>query len=245
MAQASGLPGVIDRIDERAPRRQTVYVYQAPVRIWHWTTVLCITVLAITGYLIGSPPPSLSGEASAHYQMGYIRFAHFAAGYVLAIGLVCRFLWAFVGNKWSRQIFVLPVWDRTWWWGLLYEIKWYMFLVRDPKKYIGHNPAGHASMFALVLMLVFMICTGFAMYGEGAGIESWQYRMFGWVFDIFPNSQDVHTWHHLGMWGIVVFVIGHVYAAVREDILSRQSMISSIVSGERVFRDDYRDGFRD
>jgi Ni/Fe-hydrogenase 1 B-type cytochrome subunit len=41
------------------------------------------------------------------------------------------------------------------------------------------------------------------------------------------------------MWGIVVFVIIHVYAAVREDIMSRQSLISSMVSGERLFRDEY------
>jgi Ni/Fe-hydrogenase 1 B-type cytochrome subunit len=43
------------------------------------------------------------------------------------------------------------------------------------------------------------------------------------------------------MWAIVTFVIVHVYAAVREDILSRQSMISSMVSGERLFRDDLKD----
>lgn len=240
MSQVSGLPGVVDRVSEKAPRRQVVYVYQAPVRIWHWVSALGITVLAITGYLIGSPPPSLSGEASNHYLMGYIRFAHFAAGYVVAIGLLFRFFWAFVGNKWSRQIFVVPVWDRKWWDGFFYEIAWYLFIVRDPRKYIGHNPAGHASMFGFVMLLLFMICTGFAMYAEGAGRESWQYAMFGWVFSIFPNSQDVHTYHHLGMWGIVVFVIVHIYAAVREDVLSRQSMISSIVSGERVFRDDFR-----
>jgi Ni/Fe-hydrogenase 1 B-type cytochrome subunit len=41
------------------------------------------------------------------------------------------------------------------------------------------------------------------------------------------------------MWGIVLFVIIHVYAAVREDIVSRQSLISSMVSGERLFRDEY------
>ena len=81
--------------------------------------------------------------------------------------------------------------------------------------------------------------TNFALYSEGAGRDSWQYKLFGWVFAIWPNSQDVHTWHHLGMWGIVVFVIIHVYAAVREDIMSRQSLISSMVSGERLFRDEY------
>ena len=40
-----------------------------------------------------------------------------------------------------------------------------------------------------------------------------------------------------GMWAVVIFVIVHIYTAVREDIMSRQSLISSMISGERVFRD--------
>gem|GEM_PF-1532947 len=38
------------------------YVFEAPVRIWHWLTVLCMAVLMVTGYFIGKPPPFLSGE---------------------------------------------------------------------------------------------------------------------------------------------------------------------------------------
>ena len=28
------------------------YVFEAPVRIWHWLTVLCMAVLMVTGYFI-------------------------------------------------------------------------------------------------------------------------------------------------------------------------------------------------
>lgn len=241
MSQISEVQGALDGHGEKAAARQTVYVYEAPVRLWHWVNALAILVLGITGYFIGSPLPSVPGEASNSFLMGYIRFAHFAAGYVLAVGLIFRIYWAFVGNSYARQLFILPVWDRLWRWGVFYELKWYLFLVKDPKKYIGHNPLAHVAMWFFMLFLVFMICTGFALYSEGAGIDSWQYKLFGWVFAIFPNSQDVHTFHHLGMWAIVTFVIVHIYAAVREDIMSRQSMISSIISGERVFRDDFRD----
>lgn len=239
MSEVTKLHGALDFTGERAASHQTVYVYEAPVRLWHWTNALAIVVLAITGYLIGSPLPSLSGEASDHFMMGYIRFAHFAAGYVVAVGFLLRIYWAFVGNRYARQLFLPPVWDKTWRWGALYEFKWYLFLVDKPKKYVGHNPLAATFMFGFMLLLVFQICTGFALYGEGAGHQSWQYRAFGWVFSIWPNSQTVHTLHHLTMWGIIVFVILHVYAAVREDIMSRQSMISSIVSGERVFRDEF------
>jgi Ni/Fe-hydrogenase 1 B-type cytochrome subunit len=69
------------------------------------------------------------------------------------------------------------------------------------------------------------------------GLGSWQDRLFGWVIPLMGGSQAVHSWHHLGMWGIVTFVILHVYAAVREDIMSRQTMISTMISGQRTFRE--------
>jgi len=79
-----------DRVVARAQSIKSVYVFEAPVRIWHWINALAITVLAVTGYLIGSPLPTQPGEASANYLMGYIRFAHFAAGYLLAVGILGR-----------------------------------------------------------------------------------------------------------------------------------------------------------
>jgi Ni/Fe-hydrogenase 1 B-type cytochrome subunit len=237
----SGL-GIADLHNETIIRRPSVFVYEWPVRLWHWVNALAVVVLAVTGYFIGSPPPSQPGEASASFLFGYLRFTHFTAGYILAIGFLVRIYWGCVGNAHARQIFYIPFWSGTWWRGAIQEAKWYVFLVKEPKKYIGHNPLGHLAMVSMfTVFTVFMICTGFALYSEGEGIDSWQARLFGWVFKIFPNSQDVHTLHHLGMWVIVVFVILHVYAALREEIMSRQTMLSAIVSGERYFRDERED----
>ncbi|SMH34214.1 Ni/Fe-hydrogenase, b-type cytochrome subunit [Azospirillum agricola] len=217
---------------------KAIYVYEVPVRLWHWVNALAITVLAVTGYLIGSPLPSMPGEASANYLMGYIRFAHFAAGYIFAIGFLGRLYWAFAGNHHARQLFRFPFWDGHWWGELFLEARWYLFLERKPKLYVGHNPLAQFAMFwTIAVGSVFMIVTGFALYGEGAGVDSWQDRLFGWVIPLFGQSQDVHTWHHLGMWVIILFVMVHVYAAVREDIMSRQSIISTMVSGVRTFKD--------
>ncbi|MBI2313509.1 MAG: Ni/Fe-hydrogenase, b-type cytochrome subunit [Betaproteobacteria bacterium] len=227
----------IDNDAETAAGR-SVYVYEGPVRLWHWINALCILTLAVTGYLIASPLPTVAGEASANFLMGYIRFAHFSAAYVFAVAFLVRIYWAIAGNHHARQLFVLPVTDREWWRGLLHELRYYFFLARLPKKYLGHNPLAHFFMFLFVTVAsVLMIFTGFALYGEGKGLGSWQDALFGWVIPFLGGSQATHSWHHLGMWGIVCFVIIHVYAAIREDILSRQSMISTMVSGYRMFRD--------
>ena len=227
--------------DVRTARRVTsVYVYEAPVRLWHWINALAIVVLALTGYFIGKPPPSVTvAEASEQFLFGYLRFAHFAAGYVLTIGLAARLYWAFVGNHHARQIFQLPIRDARWRKEVLWEMRWYAFLERDPKKYVGHNPLAQIAMFSFAaLMLPFMIATGFALYAEGQQAGGWADTLFGWVIPLFGSSLDVHMWHRLGMWGIVIFSIVHIYAAIREDIMSRQSMVSTMISGHRTFKDD-------
>jgi Ni/Fe-hydrogenase 1 B-type cytochrome subunit len=214
----------------------SVYVYPASVRLWHWLSAMAIVVLCITGYFIGKPMPTLSGPAGTHFMMGYIRFAHFSAGYVLAIGLVFRVCYAVFLNPFSREIFVLPVLTAQWWKELFYEIRWYLFLVRYPHKYVGHNPFSQVAMFTFLIVAVLMSCSGFALYGEGLGHNSWAYHLFGWVFSVVGGSLSLHEWHRLGMWSIVLFVMVHLYAAIREDIMSRQSIISTMISGFRLFK---------
>ncbi|MDF1588371.1 MAG: Ni/Fe-hydrogenase, b-type cytochrome subunit [Gammaproteobacteria bacterium] len=215
-----------------------VYVYEAPLRLWHWINALAIIILAVTGYFIGSPLPTMSGEASDHYLMGYIRFSHFSAGYIVLIGFIFRLYWAFVGNKHAREIFLHNVLSATYWRGLWHEIKWYLFMEKEPEQYEGHNPLAIFVMhWFFVYGIIFMIFTGFALYGEGTGAGSWAHIAFSsWLIPLFGQSMDVHTWHHFGMWLIILFVMIHVYVAVREDIMSRQSIISSMISGWRTLK---------
>ena len=90
-------------------RQTSVYVYETPVRLWHWINAAAIFVLCVTGYFIGSPPPSMQiAEATHQFVFGYIRFAHFAAGWILALGFLGRIYWAIFGNPHARQLFLLP-----------------------------------------------------------------------------------------------------------------------------------------
>jgi hypothetical protein len=50
------------KIDAEITRDGMVYVYEAPVRAWHWINAAAIVGLFLTGYLIGSPPPALTGS---------------------------------------------------------------------------------------------------------------------------------------------------------------------------------------
>ncbi|MEM5291989.1 Ni/Fe-hydrogenase, b-type cytochrome subunit [Paraburkholderia sabiae] len=222
---------------DTVPPAEAIYVYEAPVRIWHWINAVSIMVLAVTGYLIGSPLPTQPGEVSAHFLMGYIRFAHFTAAYLFAIGLAGRAYWAIVGNHHAREMFWVPVFSREYWLDTFAMLRYYAFLGPTPRQFSGHNPLSRFAMFFVFLLVsLFMSVTGFALYGEGAQAGSWQQIAFGWVRPLLGQSQGVHTWHHLGMWAILIFVILHVYAAIREDIMGRQSVVGSMISGYRTFK---------
>lgn len=223
--------------EERATPLTATYVWEAPVRLWHWVNAAAILTLAGTGYLIASPPFSAPGEATDHYLMGVTRFIHFAAGYILAVGLLGRAYWALVGNHYARQLFVLPLRDRAWRHALFQELRWYALQGR-PEKMNGHNPLAQLAMFMLFLLVtLFMIVTGFALYSEGTGLGSWQDLLFGWAIPLLGGSQATHTFHHLGMWVLLIFIIVHIYIAIREDIMGPQSMVSTMISGWRTFRD--------
>ncbi|MCU0951383.1 MAG: Ni/Fe-hydrogenase, b-type cytochrome subunit [Burkholderiaceae bacterium] len=215
-----------------------VYVWEAPIRLWHWVMMFAMFVLIATGFLIGVPPPSVGGEATFNFWFGYIRFLHFAAGYVFAIMFVLRVYWAIVGNKFAREIFVVPYSMLSWkfWDGLIHQTLYYLFVHKESRGYQGHNPLAAAAMFFMYLLgSVWIILSGFALYGEGTGMGTWQFTFFtSWLQPLIGDSQALHTWHRVGMWYLILFSIVHMYMVVREDVFSKETVISTMVNGWRV-----------
>jgi len=223
--------------DERISQ---IYVYEAPVRLWHWLNALAVIALSLTGYFIGTPLPSYTGDPGTVYVMGWIRVIHLSAGYLFAALWVLRVWWAIVGNGFARLLFVPPLWTKRWIHGLLDQIAWNLFLKNRSERYSGLNPLAHVAMLLMfVLPSVVLLVTGFGMYAEVAGPESWQYHLFAWM-RVTENTIDLHTLHRASMWVVSVFLMIHVYIAVREDIVSRQSMVSTMLSGFRLFKGSKR-----
>jgi len=216
-----------------------LYVFNAGVRAWHWIHAIAITVLIVTGYFIANPLPSMSGEASDYFVMGYMRLAHFIAAFIFAIGIAFRAYVALVGDHWARELFIVPLWRLEFWKRVIHEVMFYLFLTRKMSKNPGHNPLAQLFMWGINIVLgVFMVCTGFALYSQGTGDGSWADTMFGWVFVLVPSSQAVRMWHLMGMWIMLLFVIIHVYMVIRAEFLSRQNGIGAMINGWRTFKDD-------
>ncbi len=54
------------------------------------------------------------------------------------------------------------------------------------------------------------------------------------MLPLLGYSQNVHTLHHLGMWYLLIFSLVHMYMVVREDIMSGETVISTMINGWRV-----------
>lgn len=99
-------------------------------------------MLVITGFLIGWPPIANYATTWDTYFFGNIILLHLVCGMLFAVLMLYRIYWAFVGNKYSRMIFILPFWDMEWIKGIFGTALYYLFLNKHPKEYVGHNPLG-------------------------------------------------------------------------------------------------------
>ena len=216
---------------------EPVYVYEAPVRLWHWVTMICFIVLAGSGYLIGSPLPAVGGEAVNSFLFGYIRMIHMISGFILAVMFVVRIYWAIIGNHHARAIFLPPLWSVAWWKGLFGDIADYLFVPREKELWTGHNPLAQVAMFFMfVLGTLFIIVTGFALYAQQWPAGTSYMKLFGWVFLWLGDPQNVRTWHHLAMWYVVLFSVAHMYMVFRQDIMGGTTIVSTMINGIRMFK---------
>ncbi|MDR0587942.1 MAG: Ni/Fe-hydrogenase, b-type cytochrome subunit [Burkholderiales bacterium] len=216
-----------------------IYVYEAPVRLWHWITVAMMFPLIITGYLIGDPPLPVyvGGEATEIYTFAWVRIIHFACAMIFTVALGMRIYWAFVGNHHARSIFLPPVWRFSWWKGLWDQAMYYLFVNKESPSWIGHNPLAQIAMCAMFFLgSLFIIITGFALYAQQwSWGEGWMF-LFSWVHKLFGSTQAVRTAHHLAMYYLIIFSMAHMYMVFREDIMGHESVIGTMVNGIRMFK---------
>jgi len=206
-----------------------VYVWEWPVRMTHWCTAYAILFLAVTGFYMGNPYIQVTGAAGQHFVMGWMKTIHFWAATVFALSVVSRILWMFMGNTYSRWDKFIPIEKRRLS-GLWDSLRYYLFQLRQPPGFVGHNPlAGFTYLFVFALFLL-MMATGLSLYSMSAHVES-PFRVFRFLLPIVGGPQTARFLHHLGMWGILAFAVHHVYSAVLMSQVEARGTVESMASG--------------
>jgi len=215
-----------------------VYVWEIPVRFYHWLNALCILALSGTGYLIGQPLAiQRASEASFSYWFGAVRFLHFAAAYVFFFNFAFRIYWGFVGNRYaSWKNFIIYRKNQ------LKEIKEVLAVdilqaENKPIETIGHNALAGFTYFLTFLAFLFQSVTGFGLYA--AMSKSWFASCFAWIIPLLGGDFAVRQWHHLFMWFFILFTIAHVYLVFYHDYVEGRGEISSMGGGWKFIEKNY------
>ena len=207
-----------------------VYVWQLPVRLYHWVNALVVLALAATGYLIGRPLAiANASEASFSYWFGTVRFIHFVAAFLFFFNFLFRIYWGFVGNAYARWPNFLPF-RRAQLREAIDVLKVDILQATvTPLDSVGHNPLAGFTYFLTFLAFLFQSVTGFGMYA--AMSDSWLPRMFAWIVPLMGGDFAVRQWHHMMMWFFVLFAMVHVYLVFYHDYVEGRGVISSMAGG--------------
>src|SRR5574341_1288326 len=135
---------------------QRLYVWELPVRLYHWVNALCVAALVTTGLIIVNPAPLLrANEASFGYWFGWVRFIHFVAAFAFFFNFVGRLYWGFVGNRYARWDNFLPLTPallRKQWREAKEVLKVDVFQAKaEPIESVGHNAIAGWTYFATFL----------------------------------------------------------------------------------------------
>ncbi len=108
-----------------------VYVWDWPLRLFHWLLVIAVTGAYITG--------QLGGELTEWHA----RFGSLTLGLV-----VFRLVWGFLGSTHARFANFFPNWSKL------------VAYIRGDWIGVGHNPLGALAVFALLGVLIILVGTG-------------------------------------------------------------------------------------
>lgn len=121
----------------------TIKVWDILVRLFHWSLVIAFTIAYFTA----------EEENPWHIYAGYT-----------VLGLVIfRILWGLVGTQYAR--FSNFIYSPS---HVVRYVK--SLLAKNPKHYIGHNPAGGWMIVALLISLTTVTVSGLKLYAEEEGL---------------------------------------------------------------------------
>ena len=182
--------------------RGEVRVWDPFVRIFHWLLVLLFTLAYATG----------EDWLSLHVYAGYAVF-----GLVLL-----RVLWGIMGTPHARFGDFVYRPSRV-----IAFIK--DTLARRARRYLGHNPAGGAMILLMLISLLLVSVTGFAVYGieKGAGPLAMLGGSSEFLEDVF---EEVHEFFANFM---VLLVVVHVAGVIAESLIHRENLVTAMVNGRK------------
>ena len=225
-------------------------VWDAPTRWFHWINALAVLGLISVGVMLLNDD-ALGLSVGGKVQLKQI---HVALGYVMALNLIWRFVWAFLGNRYARWRAMLPYGPG--YWGALRSYAT-AFLSGEPQQYLGHNPAARIAIVLILLLLLLQTATGLILAGTDLFWPPFGGWFAGWVaatgFDpasVSPLASDtmdqaaykamrafrfpIVTIHLYAFYALAAVILTHLAAVIVTEIHEGGSITSAMFTGRKI-----------
>lgn len=225
-------------------------VWDRTTRWFHWINALCVITLAVLGLAILNEK---SFGVSADGKV-LLKTLHAYVGYIFAINLTWRLVWAFVGNTHARWRAILPVGS-----GYATALRQYVrgFLSGRAPSYLGHNPLGRVMVSLLLLLLLTQAVTGLVLAGTDLYKPPFGGAIADWVTNgdanklanLTPGSKEyvdpaaydemrsfrkpIVTTHLYAFYILMAAALLHIVGVVVTEIREKNGLISAMFSGEK------------
>jgi Ni/Fe-hydrogenase 1 B-type cytochrome subunit len=201
-------------------------VWSVLLRLFHWSLVLSIITLVVTGFYINNPWTNTTLEGSVAFPMATMRYLHFLAGYLFTAAILVRLFLYILGNRQERITDILPVTPRNIK-SLITTLGYYSYVSDKHDDRLGHNVLAGIVYIVTFVAALFQLSSGFYMLYPEPGF--WQ-TLGG---SIFGTQQEGRFLHHLLMWYFILFAFAHVYLVIWNDLKSPEGLVSSMFNGKK------------
>jgi cytochrome b len=179
--------------------KKIIRVWDLPVRLFHWLLVLCI---------IGSiVSVNLGGNAMEWH-------AYF--GYSILTLLIFRIVWGFIGSTHARFISFSPNPKSI-----------LNYLQGKAPRFLGHNPIGALSVFALLLVLSIQVITGLFSDDEIAFQGPLAKYVSNSLVSIFS---EIHESNQVVIYTLIAI---HIAAIIYYKKFKGEDLITPMISGDK------------
>ncbi len=224
--------------------------WDVPTRWFHWINAIAVLGLIATGLgILSGNQLGLSGEGKIALKSVHVSF-----GYVMAVNLLWRFVWAFFGNRYSRWRAILPGGA-----GFIAALRAYVasFLSGQPQQYVGHNPLARIGVSLLFLLLLVQVVTGLVLAGTDLFWPPLGRLFAGWIAapgvdpgSIQPGASDLIDKaayqamrdfrapfvevHEVTFYALAAAVVLHLVAVVLTELHEGGSITSAMFTGRKL-----------
>jgi Ni/Fe-hydrogenase 1 B-type cytochrome subunit len=205
------------------------FVYSSTNRILHWIRAVVITGLAITGFYIANPFLS-PGESTDDLVYGAWVYWHLVFGFILIASGLLRIYLFFFGTDSKGELLSLKdeLSMKSW----ITQLKSYFFIGELKKKGI-YGPLQFLSYTVIMALIVIASLTGLILYVHvyHEGLGAFLYEPMRVVEVWMGGLAMVRLYHHITMWGFLIFIPIHVYMVVWSAIRFKHGGLDVMFTG--------------